>query len=194
MSDSWRGVPGFEGRYMVSRMGQIRNRSTGKLLFGEIDRDGYRRVNLCGDGKSYKRRVHRLVCEAFHGPAPDGCEVGHLDGRRTHNAAHNLAWVTRAENVGHSKAHGTFRAPARAPKEAMRRGSANPAAKLTEEVVLEARARHANGETGRALAREYGVNSGNMSAALRGQTWAHVGNADAPNLNVSPNRSGGGDA
>lgn len=51
-------------------------------------------------GKTYK--VHRLVCEAFHGPAPDGERwpvVMHVDENAVNNRASNLAWGTQSENL-----------------------------------------------------------------------------------------------
>ena len=48
--------------------------------------------------KNYK--IHRLVCEAFHGPAPDGKPVViHLDEDGTNNAPSNLKWGTQKENL-----------------------------------------------------------------------------------------------
>jgi hypothetical protein len=54
------------------------------------------------------------------------------------------------------------------------RGSQHRDAKLTEEIVAEARARTASGEFMRALAREYGVHSTAMRNAIIGVTWTHV--------------------
>jgi len=54
-------------------------------------------------------------------------------------------------------------------------GEANPNAKLTEAIVLEARARHAAGRVSiKVLAREYGVSQRVMSKALSGRLWACV--------------------
>jgi len=49
-------------------------------------------------GKSYK--VHRLVCEAFHGPSPKDKPVCmHLDENSANNRPSNLAWGTQKENL-----------------------------------------------------------------------------------------------
>lgn len=49
-------------------------------------------------GKTYK--VHRLVCEAFHGPAPfEGAVVMHKDEDGGNNRHTNLAWGTQKENL-----------------------------------------------------------------------------------------------
>ena len=45
-------------------------------------------------------KVHRLVCEAFHGPAPfAGAVVIHLDEDATNNRPENLRWGTQKENL-----------------------------------------------------------------------------------------------
>jgi hypothetical protein len=49
-------------------------------------------------GKNYK--IHRLICEAFHGPAPKGKNVViHLDEDATNNRPCNLKWGTQKENL-----------------------------------------------------------------------------------------------
>lgn len=49
-------------------------------------------------GKNYK--VHRLICEAFHGPAPYGRDVVlHLDENALNNDPCNLRWGTQKENM-----------------------------------------------------------------------------------------------
>ena len=45
-------------------------------------------------------KVHRLVCEAFHGPAPFArAVVIHLDENATNNQPSNLRWGTQKENL-----------------------------------------------------------------------------------------------
>lgn len=49
-------------------------------------------------GRNYK--VHRLICEAFHGPAPDGMDVViHLNEDALDNRPENLKWGTQKENL-----------------------------------------------------------------------------------------------
>lgn len=49
-------------------------------------------------GKTYK--VHRLICEAFNGPAPDGCDVCmHKDENAANNRPSNLVWGTQEQNL-----------------------------------------------------------------------------------------------
>jgi len=45
-------------------------------------------------------KIHRLVCEAFHGPAPEGMPVViHKDENALNNRADNLKWGTQKENL-----------------------------------------------------------------------------------------------
>lgn len=45
-------------------------------------------------------RVHRVVCTAFHGPAPyEDMVVDHIDTNRCNNRPENLRWLTRLDNV-----------------------------------------------------------------------------------------------
>ena len=53
-------------------------------------------------GKNYK--IHRLICEAFHGPAPkDKPIVIHLDENALNNRPENLKWGTQKENLNMPK-------------------------------------------------------------------------------------------
>lgn len=156
MPSAWRHIPSCPG-YMASDGGRIRNCSTGKLLFGERDKDGYRRVNLRVDAARVKRSVHRLVCEAFNGACPDGFECAHLDGNNKNNAATNLAWLPHAENNNHKRQHGTHQT-----------GAKHPRAKLSVEQVEAIRASEV---PSRKLAAEYGVNQSQIVRIKKGDRW-----------------------
>ena len=60
-----------------------------------------RRVYLGVSNRFYgNMKVHRLVCEAFHGPAADPTYVViHLDEDATNNKPENLKWGTMKENM-----------------------------------------------------------------------------------------------
>lgn len=46
------------------------------------------------------KKVHRLVCEAFHGPPPfEGAVVIHRDENALNNRPENLKWGTQKENL-----------------------------------------------------------------------------------------------
>jgi hypothetical protein len=49
-------------------------------------------------------KVHRVVCEAFHGPAPfDRAVVIHIDENAENNIFTNLRWGTQKENLNMPK-------------------------------------------------------------------------------------------
>jgi len=55
-------------------------------------------LGLVYRGKNYK--MHRLVCEAFHGPSPEGKPVViHLNENALDNRPENLKWGTQKENL-----------------------------------------------------------------------------------------------
>lgn len=57
---------------------------------------GYRKVGI--GRRCY--RVHRLICEAFHGICPSDKEVvDHINRVKDDNRPENLRWVTVAENA-----------------------------------------------------------------------------------------------
>jgi len=108
-AEEWRPVAGFAD-YEVSDLGRVRSRSrkrSPRVLACPPGTRGYRKVTLRREGKNFTRHVHVLVCEAFHGPRPDGQMVRHLDGNQLNNAASNLAWGSAVENAADMKRHGT---------------------------------------------------------------------------------------
>lgn len=66
------------------------------------DRQSYMIVDLCVDSVFSKRRVHRLVWEAFNGPIPGRLEVNHKNLKRDDNRLENLELLTHRENVQHA--------------------------------------------------------------------------------------------
>ena len=95
----WKEVPGFEGRYEVSDLGEIRNTETGIELKGYINTNGYPRVVLRRNGKSVPRYIHQLVALAFLGEPPEGKpNVLHWDDNPENNRVENLRWGDQREN------------------------------------------------------------------------------------------------
>lgn len=109
MSEEWRVVPSLpfylassDGRIMVvpflGEMPRGGTRQYGGLpQFGIWDKETARFVTALR-GKNYK--VHRLVCEAFHGAPPfEGAVVMHIDENSANNRPDNLKWGTQKENL-----------------------------------------------------------------------------------------------
>lgn len=159
----WRPVAGTAGRYEVSSDGEVWSKISGRLLKPSFD-GHYLGVQLQGADRDYRRRVHKLVAEAFIGPCPEGQEVRHWNGDHLDNHAANLLYGTMADNREDSIRLGTIA-----------RGDRVGGARLTDALVREIRKRYAAEDaTCASLAAEYGVSEMTISRAVRGQTWGHV--------------------
>lgn len=113
--ENWRPVPSYPG-LMASDLGRL-------LLppsYGALANGGYRLYRpkpTAGVTRWAKKgakheylgimsrkwgniKVHRAVCEAFHGPSPfDGAVVIHIDENAFNNRPENLKWGTQKENL-----------------------------------------------------------------------------------------------
>lgn len=151
----WKDIPGYDGRYMASSLGEIMrcpfkhpNKLTGgysvfpsKILKPEIKKNGYLHLQLTGtDGKNRTWTVHRLIGKTFLGATDgDGMVINHKDGNKTNNVLTNLELITASENKKHAFKIGLI------PR------------KMNETQIAEIVKRYNAGETQRALAREFGV-------------------------------------
>lgn len=161
MKETWKNVIDYEGLYEVSDLGRVKNARTGVILIGCPDKKGYLCVNLCQNGKPRTRKIHRLVCRAFHGPAPaDKRQVMHLDNDPANNRAGNLAWGSAQDDADHKK---------RCDRQA--KGAAHGQSKLTEQQVLRIRERRGGGEPLASIARDFNIGIPQVSQVARGKRW-----------------------
>lgn len=100
----WKLIDGWP--YEVSSCGQVRSVKTGRLMTTHICLKGYPRVQLYCDGVRKKFRVHRLVCQAWVEPIPDGMTVNHKDGNKENPDYTNLEVMSVADNNRHARATG----------------------------------------------------------------------------------------
>lgn len=183
-AELWMPIAGFPD-YVVSDTGRVkrivpdRKNHACRVLTPWFGTHGYPMVSL-SDGRSlHKLLVHRIVCEAFHGPAPtDLHQVAHGDGTRTNCSASNLRWATRSENMEDARRHGTMaigerhgrtKSPERTP-----RGEQHGHAKITEADVQIIRTSDRYIGSGVALARRFGISPASVSIIRSGKTWRHV--------------------
>lgn len=108
--ECWRSVPGYEGLYEVSDLGRVQSLPRrarrgdhfldvpGRLLKLTRKDTGHLVCGLSANGKTRLVYVHRLVLEAFAGPAPDGTEACHRNDIPTDNRLSNLRWDTSSGN------------------------------------------------------------------------------------------------
>ncbi len=154
----WREVQGMPSYYVCrdGRAGSYHRKP--RVLVGSSAGIGYRKV--CHQTLPH-RYIHQLVCEAFHGPRPDGLQVRHLNGIKTDNRASNLVWGTPAENHADKVRHGTANF-----------GENNPRSKLTKKEV--GRMRHIRAETGlshKKIAQQFGVSTMTAFRAVEKISW-----------------------
>jgi hypothetical protein len=92
----WKEVIDFP-EYEVSSLGHIR-----KGNFYPTTRqshNGYSIITLSKDGLRITKRVHRLVCEAFHENPENKPTVDHIDRNIHNNCADNLRWASAKEQA-----------------------------------------------------------------------------------------------
>lgn len=100
----WRDVPGYEGSYQVSNLGEARSMRTNppRLLKPWRHPAGYVCVTLHHAAKKKKQLVHRLVAKAFLPNPEDKPQVNHKNGDKVDNNVNNLEWCDNRENAHHS--------------------------------------------------------------------------------------------
>lgn len=91
--ERWLEVFEFPG-YSVSSWGRVKNDETGRVLTMFRNQGGYASVSMSRDRIQYKRGIARLVANRFlpKSTLDEFVTPIHLNGDRTNNAAHNLAW------------------------------------------------------------------------------------------------------
>lgn len=97
-------IAGFEGKYSITKDGDVFSHVNDKWLVKSHDRDGYFRVTLTRNGRDdqVSFRVARLVAETYlDNPENKPC-VNHINGCKTDDRIENLEWVTHQENTKHA--------------------------------------------------------------------------------------------
>lgn len=106
MEEVWRDIKGYEGAYQVSNFGNVRSlnfmRRKEVRELAKKNMRGYPYVILYKDTKIQRKRIHRLVAEAFI-PNPDNLpEVNHKDENKANNRVDNLEWCTHKYNFDYT--------------------------------------------------------------------------------------------
>ncbi len=175
MNEVWKSIDGWP-EYQVSDLGNVRRilkspspkatkknaENMGRPLSPSVHRDGYLYVCLKRPGHYETKKVHRLVCEAFHGKPPlPNMDVNHKDTVRSNCAATNLEWMTRQENLEHARIHGN----------GCRKGRRNAQAKLSENQIIAIRE---DERTQREIATDYDVCQQTVSLIKSRKSWSHI--------------------
>lgn len=126
--EQWKPIPGYEGLYDASNLGNIRT-SPGKVTSNarydrrvwasRVMRKKYQRrssggrdarVSLWKDGHEQTWLVARLVAMAWCEGYAEGMTVNHIDGNPENNCIDNLEWISLAENIRHGFETGLYAA------------------------------------------------------------------------------------
>lgn len=86
--ETWKDVLGWDGKYQVSDLGNVRN-AAGEFLSQPLS-GGWKLVSLRRDGKKSTRRVHKLVAEAFIRPFLESECTHHINRVKHDNRLINL--------------------------------------------------------------------------------------------------------
>ena len=167
MKEVWRDCCGkWFGYYMVSNLGQVRNKALGRGRRGETilsqskDTKGYPHTYLYKDSKQHTIKVHRLVAESFLGLRPLNYQIDHIDGDKENNTLLNLEYVTGKENMRRAKELGLRVKPYTYCKPRGR--------KLTWDKVKEIRS---SSKTRVELAGLYNIHRMTVGEILRNEIW-----------------------
>ena len=102
MTEIWKNIDGYEGKYQVSNFGQVKSMiGQEKVLHPKKHRNGHLQIGLHKDKKRKTMYIHRLVAQAFI-PNPDNLPcVNHKDENPNNNNVDNLEWCTQKYNCNY---------------------------------------------------------------------------------------------
>ena len=117
MKEIWKDIPGYEGYYQISNLGNVkslprkiidRNNKikvlSSRILKQHVNPSGHRQVTLFKNCKDNRLYVHRLVAQCFI-PNPNNLPfVNHKDQNPLNNNVGNLEWCTPAYNATYADA------------------------------------------------------------------------------------------
>lgn len=171
--ETWKDIPGWEGIYQVSDMGNCRaldrrgkdgRRLPARPLRPNLGSFGYRYLCLPKDGAYKSLCVHAAVAAAFIGPRPQGMHVCHNNGKPSDNRLTNLRYDTPQGNERDKDIHGTRNPP---------RGERCGGAKITEQQAREILAQNGTAPQ-HVIAARYGI-SRSQVARFYGVRWPQLG-------------------
>lgn len=114
-------IEGYEGLYAVTKDGRVWSylkkgkgghigkwKTLSKCGNGNKKNNLYYTVSLHKNGKTKRRRVHRLVAQTYIPNPKNKPEINHIDGNKFNNNVYNLEWNTRLENIEHAIRTGLY--------------------------------------------------------------------------------------
>lgn len=104
MAEKWKWIKGFEGLYKISNKGRIKSyhKQEEGYIMSSKNSNWYESITLFKKGKSFYKRIHRLVAKEFIPNPKNKPQVNHKDMDKHNNCVENLEWVTASENSKHA--------------------------------------------------------------------------------------------
>ena len=115
MKEIYKDIKGYEDRYQISNLGNVKSKEI-ILYYNGIDNPqlfperilkpertfkGYFRVQLAKNGIKKKVYIHRIVASHFIDNLLNKAQVNHKNGIKNDNRVENLEWVSMLENISH---------------------------------------------------------------------------------------------
>ena len=157
MEEIWKPIPGYEGLYEASTLGNIRNAISGRVLRQSNHWQGYKLVGLHKDKKLKTHTVHRLIAKAFIENPNGYSEVNHKDENKANNNVENLEWCTTKYNNTYGNK--------------IKRGELHPMSKLDSRQVKEIREKRNSGETIVQIADQFGISRSHVCGIVNNRFW-----------------------
>lgn len=108
ITDEYIPLKSMDNNFGINKYAEIINFRTGRIIHPYIGVDMYEHVTLNYKGKKYRKRVHRLMAEAFL----HNCKVvDHVDAIKSHNILWNLNPTSHSQNIAKGYKENDYKNP-----------------------------------------------------------------------------------